>query len=61
MCTDVKECKLRLFSPIVTIMRPSWLEVEKATIFFDVILGEGQVAVNIVVKAPKHRHRDRAN
>lgn len=36
--------------PMVTIIRPSWLEVEKATIFF-----RAQMTVNKVVTAPRHR------
>lgn len=43
------------FSPMVTIMRPSWLDVEKATIFLISFWVKAQVAVNKVVKAPKHR------
>lgn len=30
------------FIPSVTIIRPSWLDVEKAMIFFDVVLGESK-------------------
>ena len=26
--------------PIVTIIRPSWLDVEQAIVFFDVVLGK---------------------
>lgn len=40
--------------PIVTIMRPSWLEVEKATIFLMSFWVRAQTAVNRVVIAPKH-------
>ena len=43
------------FRPMVTIMSPSWLEVEKATIFLISFWVSAQVAVNTVVKAPKHR------
>ncbi len=41
--------------PIVTIIRPSWLEVEKATIFLISFCVKAQRAVNNVVIAPKHR------
>jgi len=41
--------------PIVTIIRPSWLEVEKATIFLISFWVRAQIAVNRVVIAPKHR------
>jgi len=43
------------FSPIVTIISPSWLEVEKATIFLMSFWVSAQVAVKSVVRAPKHR------
>lgn len=43
--------------PIVTIMRPSWLEVEKATIFLISFWVRAQIAVNSVVIAPKHNIR----
>ena len=36
-------------------MRPSWLEVEKATIFLMSFWVSAQVAVKRVVRAPKHR------
>lgn len=42
-------------SPMVTIMRPSWLDVEKATIFLMSFWVSAQVAVNRVVSAPKQR------
>lgn len=41
--------------PIVTIMRPSWLEVEKAIIFLMSFWVSAQIAVKRVVIAPKHR------
>lgn len=44
--------------PIVTIMRPSWLEVEKATIFLISFWVRAQIAVNRVVIAPKHSTAD---
>lgn len=40
--------------PTVTIMRPSWLEVEKATIFLMSFWVRAQMAVNRVVIAPRH-------
>lgn len=47
-------------SPIVTIINPSWLDVEKATIFLISFWVRAQVAVNKVVNAPKHRQVVRA-
>lgn len=47
------------FSPIVTIIRPSWLDVENATIFLISFCVNAQVAVNSVVNAPKHRQVDK--
>lgn len=44
----------------MTIIRPSWLEVEKATIFLISFWVRAQVAVNIVVRAPRQRHKVRA-
>lgn len=43
------------FRPIVTIMRPSWLEVEKAIIFLMSFWVMAQMAVNRVVRAPRHK------
>lgn len=43
------------FSPIVTIISPSWLDVEKATIFLISFWVRAQVAVNSVVRAPRQR------
>lgn len=48
------------FSPIVTIISPSWLEVEKAMIFLMSFWVRAHVAANSVDRAPKHRHRVRA-
>lgn len=42
-------------SPIVTIIRPSWLDVEKATIFLISFCVSAQIAVKRVVSAPKQR------
>jgi len=44
----------------VTIIRPSWLEVENATIFLISFWVSAQVAVNRVVRAPRHRQVVRA-
>lgn len=49
------------FRPIVTIIRPSWLDVENATIFLMSFCVSAQVAVNRVVRAPRHRHSVRIN
>lgn len=40
--------------PRVTIIRPSWLDVEKATIFLMSFWVRAQIAVNRVVRAPRH-------
>lgn len=39
----------------MTIIRPSWLDVENATIFLMSFCVRAQAAVNKVVRAPKHR------
>lgn len=44
------------FNPIVTIIKPSWLDVENATIFLMSFCVSAQVAVKTVVRAPRHRH-----
>lgn len=43
------------FRPIVTIISPSWLDVENATIFLMSFCVRAQVAVNKVVRAPRQR------
>lgn len=43
------------FRPMVTIIRPSWLDVEKATIFLMSFWVRAQTAVNKVVRAPRQR------
>lgn len=43
-----------------TIISPSWLEVENATIFLMSFCVRAQVAVNSVVRAPRHKHVVRA-
>lgn len=40
--------------PRVTIISPSWLDVEKATIFLISFWVRAQIAVNNVVMAPRH-------
>lgn len=52
MCRNARYGWLR---PIVTIIRPSWLEVEKAMIFLMSFWVRAQMAVNKVVIAPKQR------
>ena len=47
--------------PIVTIIRPSWLDVEKATIFLMSFWVRAHIAVNSVVIAPRHSIMDWAN
>lgn len=42
---------------MVTIIRPSWLEVEKATIFLMSFCARAQMAINRVVMAPRHNVR----
>ena len=43
--------------PMVTIIKPSWLDVEKAIIFFKSFCVRAQPAVNKVVRAPNHKQR----
>lgn len=45
---------------MVTIISPSWLDVEKATIFLISFWVRAHVAVNRVVSAPRHRQVVRA-
>ena len=47
--------------PIVTIIRPSWLDVEKATIFLMSFSVRVRIAVNSVVIAPRHDIMDWVN
>ena len=47
--------------PIVTIMRPSWLDVEKAIMFLISFWVRAHIAVNNVVIAPRHNMIDWAN
>lgn len=46
---------------MVTIISPSWLDVEKAMIFLMSFWVRAQVAANNVEMAPRHRHRVRAS
>lgn len=45
--------------PKVTIIKPSWLEVEKATIFLMSFCVRAHIAVNSVVMLPRHNIRVR--
>lgn len=45
---------------MVTIISPSWLDVENATIFLMSFWVRAQVAVKRVVRAPKHKHTVKA-
>ena len=45
---------------MVTIISPSWLDVENATIFLMSFCVRAQVAVNRVVRAPRHKQVVRA-
>lgn len=45
---------------MVTIIKPSWLDVENATIFLMSFWVRAQVAVNSVVRAPRQRQTVRA-
>lgn len=44
----------------MTIISPSWLEVEKAMIFLMSFCVRAHVAANKVDRAPRERHRERA-
>lgn len=48
------------FSPIATIISPSWLDVEKAMIFLMSFWVRAHVAANRVDRAPRHRQMVRA-
>lgn len=47
------------FKPMVTIIKPSWLDVENAMIFLMSFWVRAHVAVKTVVRAPKQRQVDR--
>jgi hypothetical protein len=49
-----RNAKYGWFIPSVTIIRPSWLDVEKATIFLMSFWVRAQISVNNVVRAPRH-------
>lgn len=49
-----RKAKYGWLIPSVTIIRPSWLDVEKATIFLISFWVRAQIAVNNVVIAPRH-------
>lgn len=60
-CVEIwKKASCGRFSPMVTIINPSWLEVEKAMIFLISFCVRAQVAANRVDRAPRHKHRVRA-
>lgn len=50
-----RKAKWGWFKPTVTIISPSWLDVENATIFLMSFCIIAHIAVNSVVNAPKHR------
>lgn len=49
-----RKARCGMLRPRVTIIRPSWLEVENATIFLISFWVSAQIAVNKVVIAPRH-------
>lgn len=54
-CVQIcRKAKYGWLIPRVTIIRPSWLDVEKATIFLISFWVRAQMAVNNVVRAPRH-------
>lgn len=55
-----KNARVGCPNPMVTIISPSWLEVENATIFLMSFWVKAHVAVNRVVRAPRHKHVLRA-
>lgn len=54
--TMCKNASLGWFSPSVSIIRPSWLEVENAMIFLMSFCVRAHRAANVVVSAPRQRH-----
>lgn len=55
-CVQIwKKASCGWLSPSVTIMSPSWLDVENATIFLISFWVRAQVAVKNVVRAPRQR------
>lgn len=60
-CVEMcKKASWGRFSPIVTIINPSWLDVEKAMIFLISFWVRAHVAANRVDNAPRQRHSVRA-
>lgn len=60
-CVQIwKKASCGWFRPIVTIMRPSWLDVENATIFLMSFCVRAHAAVNTVVRAPRHKQIESA-
>lgn len=54
-CVQIcKNARYGWLIPNVTIIRPSWLDVENATIFLISFWVRAQIAVNRVVSAPRH-------
>jgi len=57
-CVEIrKKASCGRFRPFVTIINPSWLDVEKAMIFLMSFCVRAHVAANSVDSVPKHRHR----
>lgn len=55
-CVEIwRKASCGWFRPMVTIISPSWLEVEKAIIFLISFCVRAQRAVNNVVSAPRQR------
>lgn len=60
-CVQIwRKARCGWFSPMATIMSPSWLDVEKATIFLMSFWVRAHVAVKSVVRAPKHKQMVKA-
>lgn len=54
-CVQIcRKAKYGWLIPSVTIIRPSWLDVENATIFLISFCVRAQIAVNRVVSPPRH-------
>lgn len=55
-CVQIcKNARSGWFKPIATIIKPSWLDVENATIFLMSFCVKAQRALKKVVKAPRHK------
>lgn len=60
-CVEMwKKASCGRFSPMVTIIRPSWLDVENAMIFLMSFCVRAHVAANSVDRAPRQRQMERA-